>query len=620
MKKILIILLSIVFVISSFSMIGCSKDDSSNDENQSITGGTFEESETSLVANGSSKYSIVIPQNAEYFEEFAANELKDIFAMSTGVSLDIIRDSANMTLDGYYYSVGNTTLKEKAGTTVSITNKEFAYKIERKENTLILCGVDAYGTTFATYEYLEKQFGYKYFAADEIYVDEVTNANLLDMNFEYAPYLPRQRVSAAMSTPESSARLYSVKPNFSLYWPHSHFAIAPPKTYQKEHPDWYDVKTPTGTAGALCLTNTELQTQMAINLIAELDAREEYNSVLIGQEDSWARCKCPTCNASNEKYTMSGTNVVFINNIAKEMKRIYTEQGRPNQEFELVLLAYYQNELPPVEKNANGDWIPVHKDVMLDEHVAVQICLLYSDASAEFEAPKNAQTVKDFQGWIALGAKAVESYIYRGYFVMQQMMFYNDWGYMQDWIKGLGKYGTRQGTFDSVKPYTFFDLRAYVMTQLCYDVTQDVNVLIKEFIEHYYKDAAPYVQAYFDGITTHMNMRKEYYNSINGDFGMYCLVSQHTNLYKTENWPELALRQWADLLEQGKQAINDGDYTEKEKEVLLARVGEVALNPNYWLLKFYGSNFTSEEYNRRKEEVLTEAYQVGYSSDQVYLA
>ncbi len=619
MKKLLVIMLSILFVMSSFSMVGCKGDESTDNNNNVITGGTFEETETTLVSNGSSRYTIVIPQDAEYFEEFAANELKDIFALSTGVSLDIVRDNDNMTLDGFYYSVGNTTLKEKAGTTVSITGKEFAYKIERKENTLILCGVDAYGTTFATYEYLEKQFGYKYFAADEIYVDEVSSANLLDMNFEYAPYLPRQRVSAAMATPESTARLYSVKPDFSMGWPHSHFYIVPPKTYQKEHPEWYDVKTPTGTAGAICLTNTELQTQMAINIINLMD-ESRYTSFLIGQEDSWARCKCPTCGEANEKYTMSGTNAVFINNIAKEMERIYAEQGRPDQEFELVLLAYYQNEVPPVEKNANGEWVAVHPDVMLDEHVAVQICLLYSDASAEFEAAKNAQTVKDFQGWIALGAKAIESYIYRGYFVMQQMMFYNDWGYMQDWIKGLGKYGTRQGTFDSVKPYTFFDLRAYVMTQLCYDVTQDVNTLISEFITHYYKDAAPFVQAYFDGITTHMNMRKDYYNTIKGDFGMYCLVSQHPNLYKSENWPELALRQWVETLEQGKQAIEDGDYTTKEKEVLLARVGEVALNPNYWLLKFYGSNFTVAEYNRRKEEVLTEAYQVGYSSDQVYLA
>lgn len=623
MKRLLIILLAMMMTFTSFYMFGCNDNDDSQDDGNNggaITDVTFEDTQTDLVNNGATQYSIVIPTNAEYLEEFAASEFKNIFAMSTGITLNVIKDNSEMSTTGHYFSIGNTTLKQKSGVTVSITDKEFAFKVERKDNTVIMTGVDGNGTVFAAYEFLEKQLGYTYYAADEIYVDTVTNEKLIDINFEYAPFLTRQRVSNLMNSTESALRYYSVRPEWLLGWPHSHLSVIQPKVYQQLHPEWFNVKNTTGKPIAICLANEAMAKEYAKVLVQRLD-ETGYKGACMGQEDDWGRCGCNDCKALDQLYTQSGTNIIFVNRVAEEMERIYAEQGRPDFDFELSLLAYYQNEDAPVKKNAAGEWEPIDNKLMLNEHVGVQLCLFYSDAAAPFMSEKNSQAVKESEGWNLLsGGDKMEYWIYRGYFVMYNMMYYNDWAYIADWIKALEHYNCRQGQWDSLDPYVFSKLRAYLCTQLCYDVTQNTYELIEDFINHYYKEAAPYVQEFFDGIATHLNMMKDYYESKNQDFGFYVLGrSQHQNLYKKETWPEALLLKWQDVFSAGQKAIDDSDQSAYMKEVLTARLSNESIFPRYWALNFYKNSYAPEVYTELKEQVLDEAYKLGYDPGYVYL-
>lgn len=631
MKKLLMFLLVFIVAFSSVSMFGCGgtppttpSGDGAKPEAQ------YKDTEIDLVLLGKTNYTIVIPAKSEYEEEFAASEFKNIFSMSTGINLNIIRDSQEMQTSGYYFAIGDTTLKEKAGITHSILDKENAFRVARKDNTVIMAGIDLPGTVFATYEFLEAQLGYRYYAADEIYVDEVVSEKLIDIDFEYAPFLTRNATTQSVSASKESAyRLFSTRPDWSLGWPHNYLSIVKRTDYEEQHSDWY-------TAGAdgyyaICLTKTDLQETFAVNMVDHLLANG-YTSGMMGQEDSWTRCGCDGCKASDEIYTQAGTNILFVNNVAKlmdaEIERRKQEDPTFELDYELVLLAYYQNETPPVEKQADGTWKPVKtvngqkvyaEELMLHDRVGVQICLFYGDGGAPFLSDKNSSIVKDSYGWQALsGGDKTEYWCYRGYFVQYDMMFYNDWAYIADWMKGIEQFNCRQGKWDSLDYYIFSRMRAYVMAQLSYDINQGTNDLIEDFIKHYYKEAAPYIQEFFDSVTAHLNVKKAEYEANGQDFGFYVLgKSQHQNLYKAETWPQQILLYWNELFEKAHEAIDNSDHTALEKEILNVRVANDGIFSKYWNLKFYGDTYPAGELARMQEEVLEEAYQIGYDSGYV---
>jgi len=613
MKRIITLLLALLISISAISVLGCSSDNGGGENIGSQP--TYNDTDVDLIVNGVCDYKIVIPANAQYLENFAAEEFKNIFLKATGVSINIVNEDANMSLSDKIFAIGNTRLKEKAG--VNITNtKKASFKVDVSDKTVIMAGIDGEGTVFAVYEYLEAQVGYKFYAADEIKVDTVTNEKVIDINLEYAPYITNIKTSSYMATEEAALRYMSTKPKWQLFWPHSHLGYLPPKEYKETHPEWYDNAV---KPGAICLSNAEMAKEFAKNVVKELDA-SGYTSACLGQEDTWARCGCADCQASNAIYSESGTNVIFANRVAKEMERIYAERGQEGFDFELMLLAYYQNQPAPVKSDGKGGFVPLHEDLYLNEHIGVQYCPFDADCTAPLKSPKNKTIINQMDGWKVLaGDDKFEFWMYMGYFSMYSMHFVNDWFTLAEWVKTIGEYDTVQTQASTINSYIFDKMHAYVLAQLAYDVTQNVNDLIDEFIDNYYKGASEQVKEYFYAITTHMTMKKVELEARNEDLGAYCLVSQAPRLADKEVWPEVALRQWEELLASGRKTIGSSNLSEYEKELAYTRLGNEEIFPRYWLLKLYGDSYTATEYASLKEQVLFDAYQIGYDPGYVWL-
>ena len=135
---------------------------------------------------------------------------------------------------------------------------------------------------------------------------------------------------------------------------------------------------------------------------------------------------------------------------------------------------------------------------------------------------------------------------------------------------------------------------------------------LEEFINVYYKDAAPEVQQFFDEITSYCYMMNE---RDPGSFNMPTLSSGAGHLLeKKANWPEAMLVDWVELFEQAYAKIMDSEQlTADQKVVLEIRIDNESIWPRYWLLKYYGkSHYTDEEYAILREEVLRDAYRAGY--------
>lgn len=144
----------------------------------------------SLLENGESEYSIVVPHETyQYWSAnansasriaqkplaVAATELQFWFNEATGVSLNIVSDS-NVTSGQKYISLGNTALYLSSG--AMLTDEERAQisldgsKIFNIDNNVYLIGGTDKGTCFAVYEWMDDLFDYDYFARDTWYIDD----------------------------------------------------------------------------------------------------------------------------------------------------------------------------------------------------------------------------------------------------------------------------------------------------------------------------------------------------------------------------------------------------------------------------------------------------------------
>ena len=113
MKKVIALILAALLAFTAFA---CGKTDNGGSGN----GGETEPKIVSkLVENGKSAYSIVIPENADECNEFAAEELRRYIERASGARLAIMRDDAlpSVSTDGKYISLGKTKILAGSGVT-----------------------------------------------------------------------------------------------------------------------------------------------------------------------------------------------------------------------------------------------------------------------------------------------------------------------------------------------------------------------------------------------------------------------------------------------------------------------------------------------------------------------
>ena len=158
-----------------------------------------ESAEITLLENGVSEYSIVVPHetyltmkdyngNASGYSttqssfcndalRVAAEELRVWFYEATGVYLNIVSDSGLTHAEGQkYISLGNTALYLSSGAMLTAEEKakissDGSKIFSRSENIYLIGGTDK-GTCFAVYEWMNDLFAYDCFSRDCYYIDD----------------------------------------------------------------------------------------------------------------------------------------------------------------------------------------------------------------------------------------------------------------------------------------------------------------------------------------------------------------------------------------------------------------------------------------------------------------
>lgn len=594
--KIIGFALNLVIVCSAF---GCSKENDLKQDNgvESVGRNNLQESSCVLVENGNSDYKIVLPDQADDTVAFAATELQTIFQKSTGVTLPVVySQSASDGLSGKYLSIGETALKKAANVSVEDL-KTSGYGLFLKENTLIMAGSTSRSTLYAVYEFLEKNLGYRYYADNEIFVRDVINAKLLDFNYTYEPPFAATNIAAKSGNViYGGERLKTGDWVLPTGWPHSYGALLPKDKY----PDYWVPGT-----SILCLSNQQMWEDAALNVIANMEETGHY-SYMLSAEDAWGKCSCDTCEEMDAKYSHSGLYVLFGNYVAKRVREHFA-QTNLDVTPTIFLLAYFDTKSPPVKEDDKGNITLIDETLKGEENLYVQVCLVEQDFSSSIYSTENQALYNQLVNW-KLVTPNLWAYIYDGWEVNYNSQYFFDWEYKADTVKALAENGYEAVQWEMCPSSTtalvaFEKLKAYHITRLMFDLEADSNQIIVDFMEHYYKEAAPYVLEYFDLFNLNFKLAKESYAAENKHLGQYVQLSMNKYLFDERVFPELLLEKVIGLLEQGVSEIeNCGAYEGAELVDMLTRVKTELIFPRYYQLKIYGTDLSDEKYLEKAEK------------------
>ena len=579
--------------IATFASCGSDKTDNSGGESAQA----LKETEIDLVKNGESEYRIVIPDEASEIVAYAASEIELNVKKSTGILLPVVTSTeAGNDLSGYNLSLGETALA-KAANVKGDGLKETGYTVSVKENTLVMMGGGDYGTLHAAYEFLEKNFGYQYYAEDEIYVDSVYNAKLLDFDYTYEPPIEYAHVSSRATNTGNGLYRYKIQTTrWPIGWPHSYNYLLPPKTY----PQYYK----TG-AKLLCLSDKNMWDDMASVVIEKFEEDPTVKFVMLGAEDAWGQCSCSDCNTSNEKYTYTGTYILFANYVAKKVREHF-DVVDPTREANVMILAYFDSRNAPVKTDADGNVTLLYDELKGESNLYVQVCLVNQDFASSIYSEQNKASYMSLKNW-KLVTDNLWSYIYDGWEVNNNLYYFFDWEYKTDTINALTELGYEQVQWEmsasTVKISAFEKLRAYYSSELIFDPTQDANKLIENFMTHYYKEAAPYIQEYFDMLNINFKLYQNQMALENKYVTQHCQLNMNKYLLDKGLWTELMLDKALELFDKALKAIEESDaYSGSQRDIMLLRVEQERLFPRRYMLELYESSYSSGEYAKLVDE------------------
>lgn len=367
---------------------------------------------------------------------------------------------------------------------------------------------------------------------------------------------------------------------------HAFYKIMPTAAYYSQHPDWYSGTVSGNDNWQLCLTNTEMRKQFVNNVIAYLEANPNINNISLGQNDGDGHCTCSACMAKYSEYgSISGLNVEFCNYVAEEVY-YWAEVMAPERadKLQFYFIAYAYDYDAPIK---NGQ-----ATIKCDDNVGVMIAPIASHVSKPYTDSSN-YSPKTFPNW----EKVTDNFYIWSYSIhyADYMMPHNVFASMQQnigmYIDMSTEFVFDQAQCSSVIP-NFDALKTYLFSQLLWDNSQDMDVLIGNFINAYYGNKG-------------CSEIKKFYTAMADQFAVieakgeysYCAYQLATTV-KASNFSFDFLKEceqyFTDALTANEQlkSIDKKAYEEYKK-----RIEFESLDVLYLQIKLYESRYSTTEYN-----------------------
>lgn len=523
-----------------------------------------------LVENGASEYVIVYPaeNGVEQCKE-ASDVLFFYIRQSTNAELSVKSDKNYTPQAGdKVISLGNTSIAAQREIAASASELgEDGYYLKTSEDDLFIQGCTNNAVLFGAYDFLTYQFGIKFYSYDEIKVPHAETVYLKNFDLKSVPSFANRCLDLNYFNPNTFNLTYEKMMKLSsghgrgwITWAHTHFTLMPKSVYLEEHSDYYSYPD----QSQLCLTNEAMIAELCENikkrLAKETLTNSEYN-FMIGQEDAQTFCSCEKCTAEKQRLgSETGVMMQFINQVADIMNP-YVAETYPGKKIYWVTFAYHNTEMPPVKKNADGTFAPYHEDVKAHENVGVLYAPIFFDHYHDVNDKKyNNLLMDEMQGWKATGATmfiwTYAAVYYSGF------CFFDDYHTVKNAYKAFKDMGAvylfTETDWRIGDP--FHALSFYVRSKLMWDINGDVNAMIDEFIEEYYKAGAPQLKKYFAALRANYRRIEAEYEAADKEFSL--LVLETDGYTRKDYWTKPWLTDMTELL---NEALAEVEKTEDKE-------------------------------------------------------
>jgi len=452
---------------------------------------TVKDDSALIAENGVAKAVIVISEDASEPEQHAATELAEFLEQITGAEFEVVSPPA---ADSPRLLVGAEAAKlaEPDFSTDGLGTDGVV--IRRVDNDLILAGGHPRGTLYAVYTFLEDELGCRWWSSSESTIPNKPTLKVGNLDVRYVPVLEYREPywfdafdsdwAVRNKSNGNRPKLDEKRGGNHTYqgFVHTFYPLIPPKTYFKEHPEWFsEIKGKRiHNRAQLCLTNEEMRKELVKNLKANLRKNPAATIASVSQNDWHGNCQCAKCVAiDKEEESPAGLMLRFVNSVADDIKEEF-----PN--VAISTLAYQYTRKPPKYSKPR-------------DNVIVRLCSIECSFSIPLADERNQKFRDDIIGWSKISNRLyIWDYTtnFRHHIMPHpnlRVLGPNVKFFAEHNVKGIFE----QGAY-TTNGAEMAELRAWVLAKLLWEPSRDGQQLIDEFIDGYYGPAAGQIKDYLN--------------------------------------------------------------------------------------------------------------------------
>ena len=571
-----------------------------------------------LYRGGVSGYTVVTRDDANMYEELAASELALNLSKSTGSSIAVAKESETKAKTRVI-SLGHTDLWDsQVGITLSSNDiVDSGYYIKTVGNNVFISCPDytsSSGVLYGVYDFLKDAINYEFYAADEIYVEEMKDIPL----YNYTGYVVnpsfqlRSLVHAEMRDDTlSNMRYRMIYPSESygfVNWGHGQLGkfVKPSAkctcgeggcdgtlTYYQHHPDWFSADR-----SQLCYTGGELlEKVVAQRFVDYFKQYPDASYFMFGQEDVISHCECDRCKQAMVDYAKNqgGLQVALMNNVIP-IANAWLEKNQPGREVKYVVYSYYGTRMAPTKTDENGEIVAYSDRVIPHDDLYIFYTPIETNFAYQLESGMNSDIYEDLKNWGKIADGQMLMYLYDINFHAYLVNFHN-FATVKGMYEECAELGVSCMTSQSAGTYVtgFREMRSYVESNLMWDLSLSYDDLVQNFMKAYYKDAADYMYEFYEIMRDRYTL---YHSLINpGAGGIY------GDVQNVQIWPQSVVDKMDKQFEAALLSIEKYQETDPQLyETLKARINKEKLMPLYLKLTLLQSYYSEEEYKEMKAE------------------
>ena len=505
-----------------------------------------------LFKNGKSKYQIAISAEASSSEQTAAKELQAYIKQIGGVELPItnlLNSNGPKIFVGYNDRVSQLVGKQ------DITPDYEGFTYCNKGKHLIIYGGSKRGTMYGVFSFLEDQFGVRWYTPNCTKVPKLKKWDFVTLHhseepaiqYRYSNYFVTENVSQWSAHNKENMKWEPVDNlygNIEAYWnAHTMGQLVTAKEFFKEHPEYFALRNGKRIDnGQLCLSNPNVLDICKKRLFEKMKSLPGYKIFSLSQNDNQSFCECPNCKAIEERYGgHSGLIIWFVNQVADEAQLLFPQKY-------IGTFAYQYSRKPPVGIRP--------RDNVVVRLCSIECCFAHPIIA---ECPQNKAFVDDMKAW-----SKIAPHLFIWDYIVDYAQYIAPWPNFQVLGPNIQTFREHNviGVFEEAQYQSggaeFDEMKAWVANKLLWNPQQDVNELVKDFIDGYYGNAAPKIMEYY----------------------LLCqsLVNQQTHfgIYTRENDPIYS----DEFVQKGFSIIN-GAKQDAENDTIKERVERVSMQLLY---------------------------------------